>query len=85
MLQVLVDQLGAQPVWLVGFFAVVQTVEIGTLDFVEIWVVMRRDYFPSLKLTWTVFPVCQLLSFGLLPCSMRVLCSTSLILVILLG
>lgn len=72
-LQVLVDQLAAMPVWLVGFFAVVQAVEIGKIDIEEIWLVMRRDFFPSLKLTWAVFPVCQLLSFGLLPCSMRVL------------
>lgn len=72
-LQVAADQLIAQPVWLVGFFVVVESVEIGRVDFGEVGAALERGYFESLMLTWTVFPVCQMLSFGLLPSSMRVL------------
>lgn len=70
--QLLVDQLIAAPAWLVAFFGLISVCE-GRFDLDSVKAQIARDYIPSLKLTWTVFPVVQLLSFAFIPKHLRVL------------
>jgi Mpv17 / PMP22 family len=72
-LQLFVDQGLAAPAWLLCFFPLFEVAESGSFDVEKISRTLRRDYLPSLKLTWMIFPVCQLLSFALLPSNLRVL------------
>lgn len=72
-LQLVVDQVVAAPAWLLAFFPMFDVAESGQWDGERIARGLRRDFLPSLRLTWTIFPVCQLLSFSLLPSNMRVL------------
>jgi hypothetical protein len=71
--QLAVDQLIAAPVWLLCFYAMFSTIEKGTFVVEDLKAQIRRDFLPSIKLTWTVFPVFQLISFAVLPKNMRVL------------
>ena len=70
--QLAVDQLIAAPVWLAAFFAILALFD-HPFDRNALEKQMRRDFIPALKLTWTVFPPVQLLSFALLPPVTRVL------------
>lgn len=70
MLQVVVDQLVACPIWLLFFFPLVSVFE-GEFNFDNIVAQVRRDYYPSLKLCWIVFPVAQWCNFTLLPSNLR--------------
>lgn len=72
-LQLFVDQAVAAPAWLLAFFPMFEVAESGQWDGARIARGLRRDFLPSLRLTWTIFPFCQLLSFSLLPSNMRVL------------
>jgi hypothetical protein len=72
-LQLAVDQLVAAPIWLVTFYAMFSVFETGQVLPDQISAQIRRDFVPSMKLTWAVFPVFQLFSFVLLPTKLRVL------------
>jgi Mpv17 / PMP22 family len=72
-LQLAVDQFVADPIWLVAFYAMFSVFETGKFLPDQISAQIRRDFVPSLMLTWAVFPAFQLLSFVLLPTKLRVL------------
>lgn len=67
-----VDQLIAAPLWLVGFFPLLNVCE-GVLDKDILIRSFERDYIPALKATWMVFPLIQALNFSVVPMNMRVL------------
>lgn len=70
--QLAVDQLIAAPLWLVAFFGLVALFE-GRFETGRVVRQMERDFVPTMKLTWTIFPPVQLASFALLKPSLRVL------------
>jgi protein Mpv17 len=72
-LQLAVDQLVAAPAWLIMFYGLFAALEHGALRVADVADQIRRDFLPSMKLTWTVFPVFQLISFAFLPTKLRVL------------
>lgn len=71
-LQLAVDQLVAAPVWLAAFFGLVALFE-GRFEMDRVIRQMERDFVPTMKLTWTIFPPVQLASFALLKPNLRVL------------
>lgn len=66
------DQLVAAPVWLVLFFTMVSAFE-GVREWKTIDNQIRRDFIPSIKLVWLVFPAVQVVNFSLVPVRLQVL------------
>lgn len=71
--QLVVDQLVAAPLWVVSFYGLFSVAENGRVALPDIVAQIQRDFVPTMKLTWMIFPVFQVISFGFLPKKMRVL------------
>lgn len=71
--QLAVDQLLAAPLWVLAFYASFSFFEKGQFVVDDVMGQIRRDFVPTMRLTWAIFPIFQVISFGFLPKKLRVL------------